>query len=101
MYNVEKLENSHLWCNFRVACNNNHEYLDITELAKNIKIIKALPEYMRFPKMTILQHFSKKKETRPIMMQKYEISVDVFLNLGDFPLNIDTFDVLEEFICHL
>ena len=34
-------------------------------------------------------------------MQKNEKFVDVFTNLGDFPLNTDTLDVLEEFTCHL
>ena len=27
--------------------------------------------------------------------------IDVFTNFGGFPLNTDTFDVLEEFSCHL
>ena len=27
--------------------------------------------------------------------------IDVFTNLGGFPLNTDTFDVLEELSCHL
>ena len=34
-------------------------------------------------------------------MQKNQKLVDVFTNLGDSPLNTDTFDVLEEFTCHL
>ena len=34
-------------------------------------------------------------------MQKNKKSVDVFTNLGDFLLNTDTSDALEEFTCHL
>ena len=41
--NVEKLENSHLWYDFGVDYNNTREYIDKIELAKNMKIIKALP----------------------------------------------------------
>ena len=45
---VEKLENSHLCNGFGVDYNNSREYIDITELAKNTKIIKALPEIYAF-----------------------------------------------------
>ena len=45
---VEKLENSHLCYGFGVDYNNSREYIDITELAKNTKIIKALPEIYAF-----------------------------------------------------
>ena len=34
-------------------------------------------------------------------MWKNKKFVDVFINLGDFPWNTDTFDVLEEFSCCL
>ena len=59
-------------------------------------------ECMRLPEMTILQHFSKKGKIQLIeLMQKNQKFVDVFTNLIDFPLNTDTFDVLQQFTCHL
>ena len=42
-FNVVKLEDSYLWNDFQVDYNNSREYIDISELAKNMKIIKALP----------------------------------------------------------
>ena len=44
---LEKLENSHLWYDFGVDYNNSREYIDITTLAKNMKIIKAPEVYYR------------------------------------------------------
>ena len=46
--NVEKLENNHLWYDFGVDYKNSREYIDITELAKNVEIIKALPGIYEF-----------------------------------------------------
>ena len=45
--NKEKLENSHLWYDFGVDYNNSREYIDITTLARNMKIIKAPEVYYR------------------------------------------------------
>ena len=46
--NVKKLENSHLWYDIGVNYNNIHKHIDITKLAKNMKIIKALPTIYAF-----------------------------------------------------
>ena len=100
--NIEKLENSHLWYDFGVDYNNSREYIDITELAKNIKIIKELPGTYSFTENDYTSAFFKKGKIRPIqLMQKNEKFVDVFTNLVDFLLSTDTLDVLEEFTCHL
>ena len=47
-FNVVKLEDSYLWHDFQVDYNNSREYIDISELAKNMKIIKALPGIYAF-----------------------------------------------------
>ena len=45
--------------------------------------------------------FKKGKILHIELMQKNEKIVDVYTNLGDFLLNTDTLDILEEFACHL
>ena len=48
------------------------------------------------------QAFVKKEKIRPIqLIQKNQAFLDAFTNLGDFPLNTDTLDVLEGCTCHL
>ena len=101
-WNAEKLENSHLWYDFRADDKNSCEYIDITEIAKNIKIIKTLPGIFAFTRNDYALAFFKKGKMQPIqLMQKNEKFVDTFTNLGDFPLNTDKLDVLEKFTCYL
>ena len=93
-----------MWYDFGVDYNIGREYIDtdITELAKNVKIIKALPGIYAFTGNDYTPAFSKKRQIRPIqLMQKNEKFVDIFISLGDFPLDTDMLDVLEEFTCHL
>ena len=46
--NVKKPESSHLCYNVGVNYNNIHEHIDITKLAKNMEIIRALPTIYAF-----------------------------------------------------
>ena len=86
--NVEKLENSHLWYDFGVDYNNSRKYIDITELAKNIKSIKALPGTYAFTGNDYTPAFFKKGKIRPTQpIQKNKKIADIFINLGDFLLN--------------
>ena len=86
--NVEKLENSHLWYDFGVDYNNSRKYIDITELAKNMKSIKALPGTYSFAGKDYTPAFFKKGKIRPFqLIQKNEKIADIFINLRDFLLN--------------
>ena len=86
--NVEKLENSHLWYDFGVDYNNSRKYIDITELAKNMKSIKALPGTYAFAGKDYTPAFFKKGKFRPFqLIQKNEKIADIFINLRDFLLN--------------
>ena len=64
--NVEKLENTHLWYNFGVDYNNSHKYIDIAKLAKNMKIIKALPGIYAFTGNDYTPAFSKMEKFDPL-----------------------------------
>ena len=82
--NVEKLENSHLWYDFEVDYNNSRKYIDITELAKNMKIIKWLPGIYAFIGNDHTPAFFKKGKIRPIqLMQKNENRYRFFENRYD------------------
>ena len=86
--NVEKLENSHLWYDFGVDYNNSRKYIDITELAKNMKSIKALPGTYAFAGKGYTPAFFKKGKIRAFqLIQKNEKIADIFINLRDFLLN--------------
>ena len=94
-WNVEKLQKTGTY-------NSSRKYIDVTELAKNMKNIKALPGIYAFTRNDYTPAFFKKEKIRPIqLMQKNKKFVGVFTNPGDFTLNTDTFDVLEEFTCYL
>ena len=67
-----------------------------------MKNIKALPGINAFTGNDYTPAFFKKGKIRPIqLMQKNKKFVRVFTNPRDFTLNTDTFNVLEEFTCHL
>ena len=88
--NVEKLENSRLWYDFWVDYNNSRQYNDITELINAFTGIDYAPAFFKKGKIPPIQ-----------LIQKNQKFVDEFTNLGDFPLNTDTLDVLEKFTYHL
>ena len=76
--------------------------LILTELAKSVKIIYENKRIYAFTENDDTPEFFKKIKIRPIqLMQKNGKFVDVFTNVGDFSLNIDTLDVYEEFTYHL
>ena len=62
--NTENLENNHLWYNFGVDYNS-HKYIDIIMLAKNMKIMKALPGVYVLIGNNSTPIFSKKKKFNP------------------------------------
>ena len=61
--NAENLENNHLRYNFGVDYNNSHKYIDIIMLAKNMKIIKALPGVYALTGNNSTSIFSKRKNS--------------------------------------
>ena len=79
-----------MWYDFGVDYNNSRQYNDITELINAFTGTDYAPAFFEKGKIPPIQ-----------LIQKNEKFVDEFTNLGDFPLNTDTLDVLEKFTYNL
>ena len=94
--------NSHIWYDCGLDSVNTRCYVDITNLAKTINYVDALPGIYVYTGCDYTSAFYEKGKVQPLaLMMKHQKYLDVFSSLGDTSLEESCMKSIEEFTCAL